>query len=550
MYKALLIDDEQPAIQALRVLGQWESHGVNTILAASDGQQGLDMLMAHKPDIVMVDMKMPRMMGTEFLEEAVRLHPAAKYVVVSGFDDFQYTKQAIKTGALDYLLKPIKRQELNSVIERAVQELQADADAKRKDIASGILYNISAPLLKEKLFADLMDNSGRYHQMEELEHLLQLDAERTTAMLGSVLILNLDDVCQKKFRGDAAAFYYAFTNGMNELCGEDAFSFKRAKGAQEIVVVLPTAVGDKEQSAVISRLRAALDKLGQLFGTVCAAAVSEGIYRLDALNAGYEDANERLEQVNLLSAQTGDQQVYTERLSSITRAHPINYTSLLVRKDSFLQALESSGFRYAEHQIEEHWQAVRATAVFPIERMRMAIIEMRMLAEGAIDRFSASREERQAMLQSFDAAFSGKLFAFTAFQQSVTEWFHTLFDRLATLGKPDDKLSPDKIKAYIDAHYAEDLSIATFTRQYFVSKEHLLRVFKGKFGFGIHEYMTKVRMEQAKRLLSDPDVRVQSIGEQVGFEDVNYFRKAFKKHVGLSPSEYREQQLQEATSME
>ncbi|UUZ80280.1 AraC family transcriptional regulator [Paenibacillus sp. P26] len=97
----------------------------------------------------------------------------------------------------------------------------------------------------------------------------------------------------------------------------------------------------------------------------------------------------------------------------------------------------------------------------------------------------------------------------------------------------------EQIKAYIDLNYYEDLSISFFTEKYFISKEHLIRLFKQKYGRGLYEYILKVRMERAKEPLSDPAVKIQTVCEKVGYNDTNYFSKAFKKYVGVSPQEYR-----------
>jgi two-component system response regulator YesN len=123
MYKALVIDDEKPARQAIIALGQWAAAGVTELHEAREGAGGLAVLRDKRPDIVMVDMKMPQMDGVEFLEIACREFPRAKYVVISGYDDYEYTRRAIRANVRDYLLKPVIEAELNEVIQRVVAEL-------------------------------------------------------------------------------------------------------------------------------------------------------------------------------------------------------------------------------------------------------------------------------------------------------------------------------------------------------------------------------------------------------------------------------------------
>ena len=126
MYKALIIDDEKPVRQGIVALGHWEEFGVSELLEAMEGEAGLEILRTQQPEIVLVDMKMPKMDGTRFLEIARQEFPQVKYIVISGYDDFEYAKQAIKAKVLDYLLKPVVESELNEVLALAATELAGE----------------------------------------------------------------------------------------------------------------------------------------------------------------------------------------------------------------------------------------------------------------------------------------------------------------------------------------------------------------------------------------------------------------------------------------
>lgn len=126
MYKSLIVDDEKPVRQAIVALGHWTELGVDRLYEAMEGESGLAVLREHRPEIVLVDMKMPNMDGVGFLEIAGRESPRTKYIVISGYDDFAYTRPAIQARVLDYLLKPVIEAELNKVLGRAIRELDAE----------------------------------------------------------------------------------------------------------------------------------------------------------------------------------------------------------------------------------------------------------------------------------------------------------------------------------------------------------------------------------------------------------------------------------------
>lgn len=124
MFKILIIDDEKPVITAISSLINWEHFELHyPPYTATDGLDALQQMKSVKPDIVFVDMKMPIMNGTEFLKRAAIDFPETQYIVVSGFDDFKFAQTAIQNGAIDYILKPIDRSDLNKSLEKAVKIL-------------------------------------------------------------------------------------------------------------------------------------------------------------------------------------------------------------------------------------------------------------------------------------------------------------------------------------------------------------------------------------------------------------------------------------------
>lgn len=130
MYKALIIDDEKPVRTVIQALGKWHFYGITAPEVALNGKDGLAVMREYQPDIVFIDMQMPIMDGIEFLQHASREFEHVKYIVVSGFDDFHYAQTAIKSGAIDYILKPVVEEELNRAIDKAVSMLNAERDVE------------------------------------------------------------------------------------------------------------------------------------------------------------------------------------------------------------------------------------------------------------------------------------------------------------------------------------------------------------------------------------------------------------------------------------
>ena len=130
MFKVLIIDDEPWSRSVVKSLGRWADYGLNVVGEAEDGTDGLKKIEELQPDIVITDMRMPGIDGVELLQELVERYPSLKVIVMSGYDDFVYLKQAIRSRAKEYLLKPIDPEELNAALDRCVSEFKLEREAE------------------------------------------------------------------------------------------------------------------------------------------------------------------------------------------------------------------------------------------------------------------------------------------------------------------------------------------------------------------------------------------------------------------------------------
>ncbi|SDW85547.1 helix-turn-helix domain-containing protein [Paenibacillus sp. CF384] len=534
MYKAIIIDDEQPARLAIRALGEWDNHGIEIVAEAGNGQEGIRLLADHKPDIVFVDMKMPLMGGEEFLEQARTAHPDACYIVISGFDDFAYARSAMQAGSIDYLLKPIRKAELNDVIERAISLINKRREQLLVDSSSRIYRNLSAPLVKEKIYSSIIDGNGRFHHIRELEAVLGTEAGKALCRVVVFKLLNAAEVIERKFYGDTHTFYYALTNAVDELLGRfgKSFSFKNTRDAMEIVAVVNLSEAGTNQSIGIWGM---IDKLTALF-TIKLVASEGHLAQIEDLGESYAAALRSLMALNMIDLRPTVKEAEGER------------PSILDRSNLFEQTIESGSERQAMHELRKWLEEIEASGVVTMSGMLAMEDELRMFAEMLIAQLKADTpsdspsDSLSAMaLGQFDRSLRGRVFEYAIFKDTVLTYFHPLFTALAESRRSESGSTsvPERIKGYIDLHYYEELPVSFFAERFHMSKEHLARTYKQRYGIGIHEYQLHIRMAKAKEWLSDKSLKIQTVSERVGFRDQNYFSKAFKKYTGLTPQEFR-----------
>lgn len=543
MYKVLIIDDEEPLREAIKILGDWKGLQVGEIWEATNGVAGLDMLKKHQPDLVMVDMKMPEMNGVEFLRIVEQDYPELLTIVISGYNDFEFTRQAIHSKVVDYLLKPINRQDLNQALRKAIDVLEAKRQTHSELITRNIAFNMSLPKLKEKIYLSILGRGFKKQSNQAFLPLIGADQEDNRFGTLVLQLLNMQHVRDKRFNRDTELLYFAVANVINEVATEDdlCFSFPNPKQDREIIAIFTMQGGYPEDLAF--RADYLMKKVGHtlsdLFGIVSAAGIGHVYEEVTQLADSYDEARSSIMAIDLHRLKG------TTVFGAKERAGTPEPMSLTSRMPILRTALESGNMNHARIVFADFTKKIKEADSFTLgeaERMIRDIIVL--FNDMALDLgVSSAKLPATGSRSSLDAAgLSGDFSTTDEYVQllhRILDYYSEQIRESMTVNRP---FHIEDIKEYIDQHYFEDIKISMFTEKYFLSREYLMKLFKQQFGFGIHEYMQKVRMDKACVLLDDPSLKIQEISEMLGYKDKNYFSKAFRNYYGVSPSEYRMRQ--------
>ncbi|AIQ46242.1 chemotaxis protein CheY [Paenibacillus sp. FSL R7-0273] len=545
MYKVLIIDDEEPLREAIHILGDWKGLGVSEVLEANDGKTGLEMLRRDKFDLALVDMKMPELSGSQLLQIAEQEFPELLLIVISGYNDFEYTRQAIRSKVVDYLLKPVNRGDLNSALRKAVDMLEAKRRKRSEFITQNITLNMSVPKLKEKMYLSIIERSFKSQSNEAFLPLIGADTAGSQFTAGVLRLLNLEQVRRARFREDRDLMHFAVTNVINENSGGafEAFSFVNPKNERELIAVFTLKKGYEEDAAFHSmhQLKKAAATLKELFGIVCAGAVGATYGDYLELAGSYDMAKARLDDIDLLQLKGplvagGGPAVQGFKDSP----------SLTGRMPQIRSILESGNAAHAKSILNEFTRKWQSSAHFSLGDADRTLRELLIL----LGDIAGELEEAPASLRAVKnrglaaLGLSGDYSSFSQFEGLLNELMDAYAGEISRSLAGNRSGVLENIKAYIDNHYFENIKISMFTDKYFLSREYLMKLFKGKYGCGIHEYVQKVRMDKARDLLADPALKVQDISEMLGYKDKNYFSKAFRNYYDCSPSEFRTRALE------
>lgn len=547
MYKVLIIDDEEPLREAINILGDWDNLGVDQVLEATDGKVGLAMLRANKIDLALVDMKMPELNGNELLQVIESEFPDLLTIVISGFNDFQYTRQAIRSKVVDYLLKPVNRTDLNTALRKALDILEDKRKKQSEFISRNITLNMSLPKLKEKMYLSIIEYNFKNQSNEAFLPLIGAGVAGNYFAAAVLRLLNLEQIRQNRFQEDRDLLHFAVTNVLNDENNNanfQAFSFASPKEEREFIVIFTMTGGYSEDAAFLANhhMKKVVSLLKELFGITSVAGMGQPYVDVMDIAKSFEFAKASIDGMDLLNLKEGT--VVTR--SSHNKSLGKESSSLTGRMPHIRNALENGNIHQAKSILSEFINKKRALSCFSLGEADRTIQEFSILLNDVtneldvgMDRLSIGKGNglRELGVQGDFASFE----QFEMVLNHILESYATRINKSHTGDRSSLMLS---IKEYVDDHYYENIKISMFTDKYFLSREYLMKLFKVQFGYGIHEYVQKVRMDKARELLSDANLKIQDISETLGYKDKNYFSKAFRNYYDCSPTEYRFQLLE------
>lgn len=535
--KVLIVDDEKHVREAIRMLVDWESYGIVEILEAPEGAAAVELIKANQPDIIFTDMLMPIMNGSELLEWIQEHSPSSKTIVISGHDDFGYVRHTIKYGGMDYILKPIDEEQLNEALRKAVDARKSEVITRSNNQDQRIKLNQIKPIYWDKVFSTLTEEPGIYPSLaEELESEFAIAKETRQVR---VAVLSLETMQQKikdKFASNLDLLTYAIANIANEFleqarCG---YAFRNLSKVSEMVIV---AWGKVETFPAL--VHSINEGIYRTFGVHFDFGIGT-VRRFPAeLPISYQEATAVLRKRNLL--RSGDRiHLHSERNSA-------SMTALGFGKyqEDIRMAMLSSSHEQIRSAVDVWFKEVRGLDSITIEQLDLWAHEFAVFRARYVKVELADNRVNERLKAMEPSAFiipvdeEGRL-SIPLWQEEFTQLMLTCSDLLAERRSKSSNIQ--EIADYIQAHYQEDISLQDIADRYSLSREYISRKFKQEMNENISDFIGRIRIEKAKLLLLNPQLRIAQIAEMIGYQDEKYFSKVFKKLVGVSPNQYRKDQ--------
>ncbi len=530
--KLCVIDDIKSVVDMISKKIEWDDHGIEIVGTALNGEEGLQLVREVKPDIILTDIRMPRMDGLEMTRAILEFLPSSKIIILSAYTDFTYAQQAIRLGAYDFVKKPFSIDEIVGAVLKAKSAFEQDQQEKTKIIEMEKKIKESLPILRQEYFTLLM-----HHQSSEMNarmrwEFLEIDLVPKDFV---VFIVEIDKFIEKYHTlpiQEIELIRFSLQNILEETISASTRGIIFREAINRYVCVMNCT--DNQMAAMISE---ACCNHVSLYSN-CTVSIGVGIIvnHIQELPGSYRQA------LNALSYHfyTEGNGVFSYTSMEVKEQAIPNYS--FSKEQDFLFALRSGNRDKSLHYLEEIISDLIDTDPLPEPKYVENVC------------YEISSKIFRVMLEKFPYEtvhpLENKLIEFKnkahTSLQDIRELLINLCEEGCSWIEKERSHESNKIihqvKDYIIANLNMDLSLEHCARQVNLSQGYFSNLFKKVLGISFQQFVIHEKMEKAKSMLIG-DYQVQEIAEELGYEHRRYFSDIFKKHTGMTPTEFKSHYL-------
>lgn len=500
MLKVLLVDDEPNVRHGVKLMIPWDELDLTVVAEGEDGDDGLNQILIHNPDIVIADVKMPGMTGIQMLEAAQKSGFTGKAIILSGYSDFTYAKEAIALGVKQFILKPVDEDELISCLKSVHDEI-INEQANVIQIQKGSEY-ISEQTIRGLLLGDssMLENAdlSSYKACEAFD----------VALISSV--------------GDSVS------DGKTVLLEMIKKQLANFNNIDVITVDIGGMMAAIFKDWDKTELRECLEKIshdyrGRIFITIGSTA-----YSVDAIAASYRSARELYSNKFLY--------LHCGVISSedVAQKSDNNNVSIEGFSKQIFAFIEINDIIRLEACLEQFRDALCSNSYTP-EKIKVICITTVLDIKNYIGRSIGDKKSEQFR----DEVIIGQIGALSSLYEIIELMKHEFGEISNTIYGRTTKSTMERVVQYIQANYSQELRLEMLANIFGYNSAYLGKVFHQYTGDNFNNYLDRIRITEAKRLLSIDGYKVYEVAEKVGYTNINYFHNKFKKYVGISPLNYK-----------
>lgn len=534
MIKIFLVEDEIVMREGIKNNIEWEKEGFEFVGEASDGELALPLIQKTQPDILITDIKMPFMDGLELSRLVKQEYPDTKIIFLSGYDEFEYAREAIKIGIAEYLVKPISGVQLLESVKKVGELITWEKQQKmylhrfEEDQEEG------ARIARGKLFQSLISGKRSVSELlkEGRQIGIELAAEKYNIILFQIFFNDEKSACLEEQNDIIKAVEKIVEEKSGILLGERetiGWMFLLKETEEESLEFLEKTLLER-----LCELAKSLQNVDYFGG------VGEPVLRLSELNKCFGKASRAfayryLKPYNqiIYSREAEHEEVEDKALElSTLNVEKLNRNVI----ESFLKTGAKSE---AQHFIEDYFKSLGEKNVQSRIFRQYVVMDLYLAAIGVVEQLGYEPDDLINKCDDIDIT-TVALSNIQAAKKYLSKMFEETLELREAVSRKKYNALLAEAKMYIQNNFSnEDISLNTVAAKVNLSPNHFSSIFSQEIGQTFIEYLTHVRMERAKELLRSTSMRNTEIAQEVGYKDAHYFSYLFKKTVGCTPKEFR-----------
>lgn len=529
MYKILIADDEILVRVGLKSTIDWNSIGFEIVAEAANGEQALEMFEKYEPDVVLTDIKMPKLDGLQLTEIIKKKNPRVRVLILTCYSEFSYVRDALKLGASNYILKSeIEDVELINLMKNIRMEL--DKEAGKMERYSYLENQISSNInvLREKLFNDLINpNIPIDNEIVSRCECLGMEV-KDMEFLMAVLYKNDVDKNSKFHDKDWQLINFAIINVATEILNENNLEYLLSTKENYFIILMSRKTIDEESvGAALKRIKSSVARYVNIQISIVAGNKFADIA---CISESYKQCIKKL------------QLTFYDLQKDILPFEDIDFKEINIVEFKekylklFISCLDEEDYQKSIEFIDALERTFKETLVYPAQVRFYYTVLVNDILEHFNCCFSESSELEQYSNYYDIIQNAQNICVITRF---IKEFMSKALVLIENYRKNNSYKVINKATEYIKKNYSGEITLQALATHLNLSKHYVCYLFKKETGENISTYINRIRIENVKLLLSKKDYKVKDIFDKVGFSDEQYFCKMFKKVTGMTVANYK-----------
>lgn len=515
--KALIVDDERIIRAGIRAVVPWHAIGIGAVFMAVSGKEALKIIQREKPDIVITDIQMAEMTGLELIAAIRAIREKARIIVITGYDEFDYARECLRMQVQDFLLKPVDEEILIETIKHQVQAIKEEQEKEVEQNHMRRIFGTTEQMELESRMRKLI-------RQEEIKETVSFICEKyhykaNCRIRAAILIPSMYHFGIRKGESESLSVLTIKSLLIGYLDAERrGITFEDGEG-RILILLFEGEKSDELENCIHTFTKLIQDECDVRLRIIMGGVVegfaraylsyNDAVYLLKKESDQYKTF---IEQNNTKGQLDMFREVYGEFIRKLNES--VGNTEQVLRIFEAFSAATNS-YNITDQYVTRCCFEIASTVYFnyTVESGGSTGSKLNALLTALLN---AGRDETHEITRSF----------------------------LENLLKAEENEAHElvvKVKAYIREHLTEDISVAGIAAYFYLNPNYFSRLFKRISREGCNEYIIRKRIENAEYLLSTTNMKIGNIAREVGYRDTNYFSLAFKKYMGISPGQYREQ---------